>query len=151
MSKIKNIRSDKYRSTYGVWKNMKDRCNNPNSQSYDRYGGRGITICERWNNSFEKFYDDMGEKPKNKSIHRINNDEGYTPENTKWATTLEQSFDRGNPRGYTYHKQHGKYHVNIRIGGKKLYFGSYDCPEKARQVYLKEKDNIRQEVLNGIL
>lgn len=81
---------------WNVWIGMKARCYNKNNPRFDRYGGRGITICERWNSSFVEFANDMGERPSKKhSINRINNDGNYEPENCEWATAKEQCKNRG--------------------------------------------------------
>jgi len=76
-----------------VWSDMKYRCELPTNQAYPRYGGRGITVCERWQ-TFENFLEDMGDKPPGMSIDRIDNDKGYEPSNCRWATDLEQSRNR---------------------------------------------------------
>lgn len=81
---------------YKSWKAMNQRCCNPNNESYDNYGGRGIRVCERWLNSFENFYADMGDRPKGKSLDRIDNDRKYCPENCKWSSAKEQSNNRRN-------------------------------------------------------
>jgi hypothetical protein len=72
---------------------MKYRCTNPNAINYHNYGGRGITVCERWN-EFKNFLADMGERPEGTSIDRIDNDLGYFKENCRWATRHEQRINQ---------------------------------------------------------
>ena len=75
---------------YAIWTNMRDRCNNPNNPAYKDYGGRGIEVCERWNDC-ATFIEDMGPRPSRKhSIDRIDNDSGYSPDNCRWATKKQQ-------------------------------------------------------------
>ncbi len=69
---------------------MKKRCLNPKEPAYPNYGGRGITVCERWLGSFQNFLDDMGECPEGLTIDRVDNSLGYYKENCRWATDLEQ-------------------------------------------------------------
>lgn len=80
--------------TFKSWDSMKQRCLNPNAPDYDRYGGRGITICRRWLEKFDNFLSDMGERPEGKTLDRIDPDGNYEPENTRWATISEQQFNR---------------------------------------------------------
>lgn len=76
--------------TYRSWKEMRQRCMNPASPKWKWYGGRGVSICERWN-LFEMFLADMGERPKGHSIDRINPDGNYEPSNCRWATPKQQA------------------------------------------------------------
>lgn len=73
-----------------TWANMLRRCTETTHKDYPNYGGRGITVCERWQR-FENFYADMGDKPEGTSIERMRNDEGYNPDNCTWATRHEQA------------------------------------------------------------
>lgn len=84
---------------YTVWCGMKQRCFNPKATEYSAYGGRGITVCNEWKNSFEKFYEYVSKLPHygedGRSIDRINNNGNYEPGNVRWATKEQQYQNRG--------------------------------------------------------
>jgi len=83
--------------TYGTWEKTKNRCNNKNHDQYAHYGGRGISICERWSD-FENFLSDMGERPDGMSLDRIDNNGNYEPGNCRWVTQKEQNRNKRNSR-----------------------------------------------------
>ena len=75
--------------TYHTWEGMKQRCQNPNATRYESYGAVGVSVCERWQ-KFENFLEDMGERPKGKTLDRIDPFGNYEPSNCRWATYKEQ-------------------------------------------------------------
>jgi hypothetical protein len=97
---INTTHGHRHTPEYGCWTNMKTRCTNPDASGYERYGGRGISVCPEWMNSFEQFHSDMGDKPEPKqlySIERLNNDGNYSALNCVWATKSDQAYNRRNP------------------------------------------------------
>lgn len=86
---------------YCVWSAMLDRCRNPRSKFFKYYGGRGITVCERWRESFENFYADMGPRPQGGTLERKKIHEGYNPENCAWVSHTRQQRNRRDSRFIT--------------------------------------------------
>lgn len=90
-----------YSPTWRIWQGMISRCYCPTNSAYPSYGGRGITVCQRWRESFENFFNDMGTRPEGLQIERKDNRKGYTPDNCKWATRKEQCRNKRNNRKLT--------------------------------------------------
>ena len=88
--------------TFQRWQGMLARCYKPYDASYYNYGGRGIMVCERWRNSFQHFYDDMGAVPEGMQLDRIDNMGHYEPGNCRWATPIEQGNNRRTNRKILY-------------------------------------------------
>lgn len=91
---------------FRVWQGMIARCENQKHRSFKRYGGRGISVCARWRNSYEAFLVDMGRRPTPQhQIDRVDNEKGYEPGNCRWATASEQARNRSSSR-------------QIKVGGR---------------------------------
>lgn len=87
---------------YAAWANMLHRCNSKTYKAFKNYGGRGITVCKEWEDSFEQFYRDMGRRPSSRySLDRIDNDKGYMPSNCRWALPITQMNNRRATRRLT--------------------------------------------------
>lgn len=89
---------------YRAWAHMLTRCYNPKGNRFQRYGGRGIAVCDRWRESFENFYEDMGDPPSSDhSLDRIDNDKDYSKSNCQWATRAQQMNNTSHNRRITLH------------------------------------------------
>lgn len=119
------------------WKAMIQRCTNPNNESYQRYGGNHVVVCDRWF-SFEKFLEDMGERPDRMTIDRINGSKIYSKETCKWSCQSEQAFNvlrkknKCGVRGVRILPS-GKYQVRISKKYSQISIGTYETLDEAKQ------------------
>lgn len=126
-------------SEYLAWCSMRQRCLTKTHKQYPEYGGRGITICQSWLDSFNSFYEDMGPRPSDKhSIDRKDNDSGYSKGNCRWATAQQQNNNRRPHRNNTsgtvgvyWHVINKAWDVYIRVGRKQKYIGSFKGKQDA--------------------
>ena len=91
-------------AAYRVWAKMKERCSNPRHPHFHRYGGRGISVCDRWG-SFELFYADMGDPPVGHQLDRRENDRGYSPDNCRWVTCQANNRNKSTNKWVTWDGQ----------------------------------------------
>lgn len=132
---------------YWVWVAMRSRCNCQTNPVYKYYGGRGISVCERWN-SFENFIKDMGFRPSNEhSLDRIDLNGNYEPANCRWATRLTQTLNRretANPCGFRgIRKKYNVYQARITVNYKEIYLGTFKTLQEA--VNARKEAEIRYE------
>jgi hypothetical protein len=119
-----------------AWRHMKDRCYNPKSQRYSRYGARGITVCERWRQSFEAFYQDVGPRPSPEhSIERLNNDGNYEPSNVVWAIRDQQN----NNKSTSVFIEHSGERLTIAQWSKKLGISQKTLGERMKAGWTAEE------------
>lgn len=112
---------------WNSYRSMKNRCLCKTNKNYPRWGGKGITICDRWlekPNGFQNFLDDMGPRPPHTTLDRIDNTGNYDPSNCRWATIYEQRANtgpmQGRIAGVYFIKAKGRWGADIKIGNKRL-------------------------------
>jgi len=119
---------------YQVWATMKSRCNNPNTLAYKNYGGRGISVCKEWTNSYKEFMEwanSHGYKHR-LTIERIDNNGNYEPLNCKWASMSEQLLNKRPQKVFRISPviSEGLYEAKIQINKKRNFLGRYATQEE---------------------
>lgn len=140
------------RFTYSSYKNMIQRCTNPNTKFYSSYGGKGITVCQSWLESFDNFFNEMGRRPENTSLDRIDWEKGYSRENCRWVDHSEQVRNRGKVsslysryRGVSYDKQRSKFIAFIQFEQKTIFLGRFESELEAAKAYNNKLLNLGLE------
>lgn len=103
---------------YYLYKQMIYRCTKPNNINYKYYGAVGVRVCDRWLESFTNFYEDMGDKPDDMTLERIDNSKDYSPDNCIWATYKKQNRNKSNSTGIT--QTEVKRMLKLKADGYKL-------------------------------
>lgn len=140
---------------YQVWSGMLARCGSEGHKQYKDYGGRGISVCAEWKNSFQAFYDwsYANGYQKGLEIDRVENENGYSPDNCRWITKIQnvnntsrvrRNNTTGFPGAFKYGKT-GKFYSKIMKDGKPVVLGVFDTAEEAGEAYRSAKaDKLKQ-------
>ena len=136
---------------YNTYGGMKKRCLQENDKDYKRYGGIGITICDRWlgTDGFFNFIEDMGERPEGYTLDRIDPNGNYSPENCRWADINTQCLNKKNVknRGVIFYENLNKYRARITVDGNSYELGLFEDVEEA----IKARKNAELKYLGKIL
>lgn len=137
-SKAKTTHGMRHTKTYKTWCSMKERCLNSESTTYEGYGSEGITIYQPWIDSFEKFLEDMGERPEGTTLDRIDPHGNYEPSNCRWASASVQAYNKGlrvnntsGKVGVSFNTKRSKWVASILHEGVKYYLGTFARLEDA--------------------
>lgn len=153
LSKIKSTTHGlSYTPEYVSWCRMRSRCLDKSHSKYKDYGGRGITVCERWLD-MKNFYLDMGKRPDGLTLERINNDKGYSPDNCEWATMRTQCHNRRAQKrnktgvaGINWLKKAKRYNVHIGVDDELIYLGSFNNLIKAKEARMAGEEKYWQKI-----
>ena len=124
---------------YKTWQHIKDRCFNKKNKGFKNYGGRGITVCDEWRESFSSFYRDMGQRPSKKhSIDRIDNEKGYYKDNCRWADRITQNNNqrlrkdnKSGFKGVCWDKSKNMFAAYISVNSKRILVGTFKTIKEA--------------------
>lgn len=136
------------KASYKIWIRIKSRCFNNKNKDYKHYGARGIKVCDAWKDSFEQFYNDMGERPKGMEIDRIDNNGDYEPTNCRWTSRSINVFNQrkrvtntSGKTGVVWSKQKNQWEAKICVNQKVIrlgFFESFDSAvEKRKQAEMQ--------------